>query len=62
VKLSDALVLLLVTLVLIRDGRKVDSAVRDGVAAVATMTILAALAAGWLIGDPEPDYKLSWRW
>ena len=55
--LSNVLVLFVIALVLVRDSRDVASAISNGVAAVAAITILAALAAGWLLGGPERNSR-----
>lgn len=56
--LSSLLVLVIIAVVLARDGHYVVAAVGDEVATVAALTVLAALVVGWVVGGPEREYRI----
>lgn len=56
---SSVLVVLLVAAVLMRYRAEVGNAIGHGVAAVAALTVLAALALGWMLGGPGPGTRVA---
>jgi predicted Na+-dependent transporter len=56
---SSALVVLLVAAVLVRYSAEVGDAIAHGVVAVAALTVLAALALGWMLGGPGPGTRIA---
>ena len=56
--LSNLLVLLVIILVVIRYGSDVVEAVTNGVAPVAAITVIAALALGWTVAGPSAELRV----
>jgi BASS family bile acid:Na+ symporter len=57
--ISSLLVVVLVATVLVRYGSETVKAIKQGAATVAGLTVLTALAAGWVVGRPKRTLRIA---